>query len=47
MNRAHPVKSLVLGGLILLALGLVASCGKKAQPDAPEGSTYPRHYPAK
>ncbi|CAA7621301.1 lipoprotein [Magnetospirillum sp. SS-4] len=34
--------SLVLAATLALS---VAACGRKGNPEAPEGSTYPRDYP--
>jgi predicted small lipoprotein YifL len=38
----------VLALLFLLALALpaLAACGRKGQPEPPEGSTYPQQYPS-
>lgn len=32
--------------MLAAALTGIAACGVKSRPAAPEGATYPRHYPA-
>ena len=38
-------RALALLFLVALSLPALASCGRKGQPEPPEGSTYPKQYP--
>ncbi len=40
------LRTLALTILVAALLAPLAACGKKGGLDAPEGSTYPRQYPA-
>ncbi|MCP5366537.1 MAG: hypothetical protein H6907_04860 [Hyphomicrobiales bacterium] len=44
-NRRRLLR-LLLALAVPLAAAPVAACGRKAAPVAPEGSKYPRKYPA-
>lgn len=42
----RPFIHLLLTGLMVVSLSLaLGACGKKAEPEAPKGSEYPRKYP--
>jgi len=36
---------LIVAVALLLVAGSLSACGRKGDPDAPPGSTYPRSYP--
>ena len=44
-RRIHGSASMTVAAVLAVALGL-AACGVKSSPQYPEGSTYPREYPA-
>jgi hypothetical protein len=39
-------RKLMLTGMVLCVAAGLAACGKKAMPVPPDGSTFPRQYPA-
>lgn len=39
-------QKLILTGMAVCMAGGLAACGKKAMPVPPDGSTFPRQYPA-
>ncbi|MBL6935559.1 MAG: hypothetical protein ISR48_09110 [Alphaproteobacteria bacterium] len=42
----RPFVHLLLAVLVAVSLSLaLGACGKKSDPEPPEGSEYPRHYP--
>jgi len=40
-------RKLVVLAVILGIASTTAACGRKSQPEAPPGSTYPRDYPTR
>ena len=40
------IRRLAILVTVLALAGLASACGRQGDPQYPEGSTYPRHYPA-
>ncbi len=45
MTRSALIRFCTIAVTLVMIAGTLTACGRKGDPEAPPGSTYPREYP--